>query len=168
MRNWSKFHLLKVVKQKIDFRIILKDIWTGIFHDNLTLPKSTQKCWLEQGLNSYVRDTGLPLFLLSYRVHRDCRRAFIQLKCTRYSRDNLTLIHERVCNVSTLVSESWSSIKSLAIRLYAPEISFPNPPLVENTSGVKERYSTSLNLPPCSLFFACSCFLYRAWMLVLR
>ena len=28
--------------------------------------------------------------------------SFIQFKCTRYSRDNLTLIHERMCRVSIL------------------------------------------------------------------
>ena len=39
---------------------------------------------------------------LSYRVHRDWKRVFIQLKCTRYSCDNLTLIHERMFSVSIL------------------------------------------------------------------
>ena len=58
---------------------------------NLTLPKSTEKCWLERDLNSHLRDTGPPLYLLSYRVHRESRRAFIQFKYTRYSRDHLTL-----------------------------------------------------------------------------
>ena len=40
------------------------------------------------------------LYLLSYRVHRDWTWVFIQFKCTRYSRDNLTLIHERMCRIS--------------------------------------------------------------------
>ena len=82
------------------------------FHDNLTLPKSAEKCWLQQYLNSHLRDTGLPLYLLSYRVHRDWRRVFIQFKCTRYSRDNLTLIHERMCSVVFFftISESSSEI----------------------------------------------------------
>ena len=74
----------------------------NVFHDNLTLPKSTEKCWLERNLNSHLRDTGPPLCLLNDRVHRDWRRVFIQLKCTRYSRDDLTLIHERMCSVSIL------------------------------------------------------------------
>ena len=30
---------------------------TNIFQDNLTLPKSTGKCWLERDLNSHLRDT---------------------------------------------------------------------------------------------------------------
>ena len=30
------------------FRIILRDTWTGYFHDNLTLPKLTEKSWLER------------------------------------------------------------------------------------------------------------------------
>ena len=70
--------------------------WTEIFYDNLTLPKLTEKCWLERGLKSHLRDTGSPLYLLSYRLHRDLRRVFIQFKCTKYYRDNLTLIHERI------------------------------------------------------------------------
>ena len=41
------------------------------FH-KLTLPKSTEKCWLEWDLNSHLWDTGLPVYLLSYWVHRDC------------------------------------------------------------------------------------------------
>ena len=80
----------------------IRSLWTEIFHDNLTLPKSTEKCWLELDLNSHLRDTNPPLYLLSYRVHRDWRRVFIQIKCTRYSRDNLTLIHERMCSISIL------------------------------------------------------------------
>ena len=72
------------------------------FHDNLTLPKSTEKGWLKRDLNSLLRDTGPPVYLLSYRVHRDWTRVFIQLKCTRYSRDNWTFIHERMCSVSIL------------------------------------------------------------------
>ena len=55
------------------------------------MPKSTEKRWLERDLNSHFRDTVPPLYLLSYRVHRDWRRDFIQFKCTRYSRANLTL-----------------------------------------------------------------------------
>ena len=31
------------------------------FHDNLTLPKSTEKSLLERALNSHLRDTGPPL-----------------------------------------------------------------------------------------------------------
>ena len=78
------------------FRIMLRDTHEQkYFHKNLTLPKSTEKCWLERHLNSHLRDTGPPLYMLSYRVHRDWRRVFIQIKRTRYSRDNLTLIHER-------------------------------------------------------------------------
>ena len=48
--------------------------WTETFHDNLTLPKSTENCWLERHWNSHIRDTGLPLYLLSFRIHRDWRR----------------------------------------------------------------------------------------------
>ena len=33
------------------------------FHNHLTLPKSTEKCLLEQDLNSHLRDTGLFLFM---------------------------------------------------------------------------------------------------------
>ena len=43
--------------------------WKETFHDNLTLPKSVEKCWLERDLNSHLRDTSPPLYLLSYRVH---------------------------------------------------------------------------------------------------
>ena len=73
-----------------------------LFHDRLTLSMSTRKCWLERDLNSHLRDTGSPLYLLNYRVHRDWRWVFIQFKCTRYSRDNLMLNHERMCSVSIL------------------------------------------------------------------
>ena len=84
-----------------DLRIILRDIHEQkFFHDNLTLPKSTEKRWLEWDLKLHLRDTGPPLYLLSYRVHRDWRRVFIQLMCTRYDHINLTLIHERMCSVS--------------------------------------------------------------------
>ena len=69
------------------------------FHDNLTLPKSTEKCLLEWDLNSHFRDTGPPLYLLSCRVHRDWRRVFIQFKRTRYSRNSSTLIYEKMCSV---------------------------------------------------------------------
>ena len=48
--------------------------WSETFHDNLTLPKSTEKCRLERDLNSHLRDTGLLLYLVSYWVHRDWRR----------------------------------------------------------------------------------------------
>ena len=30
-------------------------VWTGNFHDNQTLPKSPEKCWLEWDLNSHFR-----------------------------------------------------------------------------------------------------------------
>ena len=46
-------------------------IWTESFPGNLTLLESTEKCWLKWDLNSHLRDTGLLLYLLSYRVHRD-------------------------------------------------------------------------------------------------
>ena len=55
------------------FRIILRETWAENFRDNVTLLKSTEKCWLERNLNSHLRDTGPPLYLLSYRVHRDWR-----------------------------------------------------------------------------------------------
>ena len=58
-------------------------------------------CWNTQ-INSHLRDTCLPLCLLSYRVRMDSRRVFIQLKSARYSRDNLTLIYERISCVSIL------------------------------------------------------------------
>ena len=32
----------------IYFRIIVKDTWAEVFHNNLTLPKSSEKCWLER------------------------------------------------------------------------------------------------------------------------
>ena len=48
-----------------------KALLQKFFHGNLTLPKSTGKCWVERGLNSHLRDTGPPLYLLNYRVHRD-------------------------------------------------------------------------------------------------
>ena len=73
------------------FCVNINNSWRKTFHDNLTLQKSIEKCWLERDLNSHIRDTGPPLYLLSYRVHRDWRRVFIQFKYTRYSRDNLTL-----------------------------------------------------------------------------
>ena len=40
-------------------------------------------------LNSHLWDTGLPLYLLSYRIHWDWRRVFIEFKCTGYSCNNL-------------------------------------------------------------------------------
>ena len=73
---------------------------TENFHDNLTLSKSTGKCWLERDLNSHFRETGPPLYLLSYRGHRDWKRVFKQLKCTRYFRDNFNAIHERMCSTA--------------------------------------------------------------------
>ena len=42
-------------------------------------------------INSHLRDTGPPLCQVTYRIHGDWKRVFIQFKCTRYSRDNLTL-----------------------------------------------------------------------------
>ena len=72
------------------------------FRDNLTLPKSTHKCWLGRDLNSHLQDIDLPLYLLSYQFNRIWRPVFIQLQYTRYCRDNLTPIHERMSNVSTL------------------------------------------------------------------
>ena len=97
-----------------------------IFHDNLTLPKSTEKCWLKRDLNSHLRDTCPPLFLLSCRVHRDWRRVFIQLKRKRYSPDNLTLIHERMCSFSFLfqnhpqryTSRNFSKLKNWKISIH--------------------------------------------------
>ena len=64
--------------------------WRKAFHGNLTLPKSTEKCWFEWDL---IWDNGPPLYLLRLRcrVRRGCRRVFIQLKYTMYSRDKLTL-----------------------------------------------------------------------------
>ena len=35
---------------------------TEVFHDNLTLPKSTGKCWLERDLNSHLRNPLEPTF----------------------------------------------------------------------------------------------------------
>ena len=67
------------------FRIILRDIHEQkFFYDNLTLPKSTEKCWLEWNLNLHLWDTGPPLYLLSYWVCRDWRQVFTQLNCTKY------------------------------------------------------------------------------------
>ena len=85
-------------------------LWTEIFHDNLTLPKSAEKCWLERDLNSHLRDTRPPLYLLSYRVHGDWRRVLIQLKCMRYSRDNLTLYPWEDVPCFSSISESSSEI----------------------------------------------------------
>ena len=67
----------------------INQVTLEIFHDILTLPKSTEKYWLQQDLNSHLWYTSPPLYLLSYQVHRDWRRVFIQLKCTRYSRNKL-------------------------------------------------------------------------------
>ena len=56
--------------------------------------------------------------------------------------------------------------------LYAIMVSLLSPPVVEKmrhgVNGVNEACSTSLILSPYSLFFACSCFRYKAAMLVLR
>ena len=67
-----------------DDSIILKILaefcaWTEISHDNLTLTRSTEKCWLERDLNSHLQDTGPPLYLLNYRIHRDWRRVLYDL-----------------------------------------------------------------------------------------
>ena len=51
---------------------------------------SQRKIWLELDLNSHHEDTGATLYLSSYRVLK-LEASFIQFKCTRYSRDNLTL-----------------------------------------------------------------------------
>ena len=41
------------------FRIILRETWTEIsLHDNLTLPKSTEKCQLVRDQNSHLRDSA--------------------------------------------------------------------------------------------------------------
>ena len=71
-----------------------------LFHGNLTLLESTEKCWLEQDLNLHLWDTGLTVNLLSYQVHRVWRQVFIELKCMRYSHNNLMLIHDRMYSVS--------------------------------------------------------------------
>ena len=86
---WVILKMLRVwkVKQKL-FTIIwhcwsqlknvdLSRIWTCTF--GILVCHST--CW-------------------SYQVHRDWRQVFIQFKCIRYSHNNFTLIHERMCNVS--------------------------------------------------------------------
>ena len=43
------------------------------------------------------RSVALPVDLSS---PQGSKASFIQFKCTRYSRDNLKLIHERICSVS--------------------------------------------------------------------
>ena len=48
---------------------------------------------------SGYRSAALPVELSS---PQGLEASFIQFKCTRYSRDNLTLIHERMCSVSIL------------------------------------------------------------------
>ena len=69
--------------------------WMSLWNDNFTIKlhcwSQLKKCWLEWDLNSHLQDTGLLLYLLSYWVHGDWRRVFIQFRCTRYSCDNLTL-----------------------------------------------------------------------------
>ena len=67
--------------------------WTEICHDNLTLPKSTEKCWRERDLRSHLRDTGPPLYMFSYRAHRDWRQVFIQLNSMRCSREKFLFMY---------------------------------------------------------------------------
>ena len=59
-----------------------------LFHDNLTLLKSTEKCWLEWDLNSHLWDTGLLLYLLTYWAHWDWMWVFVQRKHMRCSCNN--------------------------------------------------------------------------------
>ena len=57
-----------VMKEWLMYRIpkestYLVSVWTEILHYNLTLLKSSEKCWLERDLNSHLRDTDLPLYV---------------------------------------------------------------------------------------------------------
>ena len=62
---------------------------TETFDDNLTLPKSTENCWLEGGFelaSLEYRSATLPVALSSPQA---LEANFIQFKCTRYCCDNL-------------------------------------------------------------------------------
>ena len=85
--------------------ITLRDKWTEVLHNNLTKPKSTEKCWLEWDLNSHLRDTGPP-------------RVFTQLKCTRFSRDNLMFIHERTSMSFSILRDNLTLIRKSIFELW--------------------------------------------------
>ena len=62
-----------------------------MFHELIYNAEINQKSWLERESNSHLRVTGLLLYQLIYRVNREMYSHFIQLKCTRDSRDSLAL-----------------------------------------------------------------------------
>ena len=63
----------------------------------------TEKCWLERDLNSH----RFAVLLVELSSPQGLEASFIiQLNCTRYSFHNLTLIHERMCSLSILFSET--------------------------------------------------------------
>ena len=117
------------------------------FHDDLTLPKSSKECWLEWDLNSHLWDADPPLYLLSYRVHREWRRVLIHFKCTRYSRDNLTLIHEKMCSVSILFQNhaqryTWTETSMIIWHCRSQLKSVDSGGIWSRTFGIPVRHST--------------------------
>ena len=71
--RYSRDNLTLIHEQMCSISILFQNnperyTWKEIFHDNLSLPKSTEICWLERDLNLHFRDTGPPLYLLSHRV----------------------------------------------------------------------------------------------------
>ena len=109
-------------------------------------------------MNSHLWDTCPPLYLLNYRVHRDWRRVFIQLKCTRYSCGNFTLIHERMNSGSVLFQDhlqgysTWTEIFFVMI-IYNAEVNYKN----VDSSGIWTRIGISnvqVQIPLESTFFS--------------
>ena len=82
---WAGFYSCRKFWSLFAFALFYLHINRRFFYDNLTRPKSTEKFWIERDLNSHLRHTCPPLYLLNYRVHRDWRRVLIQIKYTTYS-----------------------------------------------------------------------------------
>ena len=52
------FNLLWLFRLRIFSKLMQTNLpWTEIFHDNLTQPRSTEKCWFERDLNLHLRDS---------------------------------------------------------------------------------------------------------------
>ena len=72
-----------------------KYAWTGQSQDNTISDRHTGSNFLRQ--NFYQQR---PVTISESSSSQGLEACFIQFKCTRNSRDNWTLIHERMCSVS--------------------------------------------------------------------
>ena len=115
----------------------------------IRLPKSPEKCWLGRDLSSHLRDTGLLLYLLSYRVHKDSRRVLSNFWAHEIFSRQLNAIHERMCSVSILFQNhpqrfTWTDIhRDIHGYLWHPEGASSNPARVnifELTSALSDYH----------------------------